>query len=65
MYAIRSYYAKNHGNMAEAGAVAWQFQKKGLLTIAKGAVEEDALLSLALEAGAEDVKVNDKRNNFV
>ncbi|WP_455378267.1 YebC/PmpR family DNA-binding transcriptional regulator [Petrachloros mirabilis] len=57
---IRSLFTKNHGNMAEAGAVAWQFQKKGLLTIEKGKVDEDALLSLALDAGAEDVKVNDK-----
>jgi transcriptional/translational regulatory protein YebC/TACO1 len=46
--------------MAEAGAVSWQFHKKGLLTIEKGAVDEDALLSLALDAGAEDVKVGEK-----
>lgn len=57
---IRSLLTKNHGNMAEAGAVAWQFHKKGLLTIDKGKVDEDALLSLALEAGAEDVKVGEK-----
>lgn len=57
---IRSLFTKNHGNMAEAGAVAWQFQKKGLVTIEKGKVDEDTLLSLALEAGAEDVKVGDK-----
>lgn len=46
--------------MAEAGAVAWQFQKKGLLTVEKGKVDEDTLLSLALDAGAEDVRVADK-----
>jgi YebC/PmpR family DNA-binding regulatory protein len=57
---IRSLFTKNHGNMAEAGAVAWQFQKKGLVTIEKGKVEEDALLSIALDAGAEDVKVGEK-----
>lgn len=57
---IRSLFTKNHGNMAEAGAVAWQFQKKGLLTIDKGKIEEDALLSLALDAGAEDVKAGEK-----
>ena len=56
---IRSLFTKNNGNMAEAGAVSWQFDKKGLLTIEKGKVEEDALLSLALDAGAEDVKVGD------
>jgi YebC/PmpR family DNA-binding regulatory protein len=57
---IRSVLTKNHGNMAEAGAVSWQFHKKGLITIDKGKVDEDTLLSLALDAGAEDVKVSDK-----
>jgi len=57
---IRSVLTKNHGNMAEAGAVSWQFQKKGLLTIDKSKSDEDTLLSLALEAGAEDVKVGEK-----
>ena len=62
---IRSLFTKNHGNMAEAGAVAWQFQKKGLLTVEKGKVDEDALLSLALDAGAEDVKVGEKSFEIV
>ncbi len=53
-------FTKNNGNMAEVGAVAWQFQKKGLLTVEKGKVDEDALLSLVLDAGAEDVKVGEK-----
>jgi YebC/PmpR family DNA-binding regulatory protein len=57
---IRSLLTKNHGNMAEAGAVAWQFHKKGLVTIEKSKADEDTLLSLALDAGAEDVKVGDK-----
>ncbi len=57
---IRSLLTKNGGNMAEAGAVSWQFHKKGVLVVGKGKVEEDALLTIALEAGAEDVKVGDK-----
>ena len=57
---IRSLLTKNHGNMSEAGAVAWQFHKKGLVAVEKGKVEEDTLLSLALDAGAEDVKVGEK-----
>ncbi|BCA55554.1 putative transcriptional regulatory protein [Nitrospira sp. KM1] len=57
---IRSLFTKNHGNMAEAGAVAWQFQKKGLVTIEKEKIKEDDLLTLALDAGAEDVKVGEK-----
>lgn len=57
---IRSLLTKNGGNMAEAGSVAWQFHKKGLITVEKGKVDEDRLLSLALEAGAEDVKSDEK-----
>ncbi len=57
---IRSVLTKNHGNMAEAGAVSWQFQKKGLITLDKGRVDEDRLLSLVLDAGAEDVKAGEK-----
>ena len=53
---IRSMLGKNHGTMAEAGAVAWQFHKKGLLVTGGPAVNEDRLLSIVLEAGAEDVK---------
>jgi YebC/PmpR family DNA-binding regulatory protein len=57
---IRSLLTKNGGNMAEAGAVAWQFQKKGVLTIERGKVDEDRLLALALDAGAEDVRAGEK-----
>jgi YebC/PmpR family DNA-binding regulatory protein len=57
---VRSLLTKNNGNMAEAGSVAWQFHKKGLLVVEQGKVDEDRLLSLALEAGAEDVKVDEK-----
>ncbi len=57
---IRSLLTKNGGNMAEAGAVAWQFHKKGLVVVEKGKVEEDRLLSLSLDAGAEDVKATEK-----
>jgi YebC/PmpR family DNA-binding regulatory protein len=57
---IRNLLTKHNATMAEAGAVAWQFQKKGLLVVEHGKVEEDRLLSLALDAGAEDVKVDEK-----
>jgi YebC/PmpR family DNA-binding regulatory protein len=53
---IRNLLTKNNANLAEAGAVSWQFHKKGLLTVERGKVEEDRLISLALDAGAEDVK---------
>jgi YebC/PmpR family DNA-binding regulatory protein len=57
---IRNLLTKNSANMAEAGAVSWQFHKKGLLVVEKGKVDEDRLISLALDAGAEDVKAGDK-----
>jgi YebC/PmpR family DNA-binding regulatory protein len=57
---IRSILTKNNGNMAEAGAVSWQFHKKGLFVVERGKVDEDQLISLALDAGAEDVKSDDK-----
>ncbi len=57
---IRSLLTKNAGNMAEAGAVAWQFHKKGVLTVERGKVDEDRLLSMALDAGAEDLKSGEK-----
>ncbi len=52
---IRNLLGKNNGTMAEAGAVAWQFEKKGLLLMDTQSVEEDKLISIALEAGADDV----------
>jgi YebC/PmpR family DNA-binding regulatory protein len=57
---IRNLLTKGSGNMAEAGAVAWQFHKKGLLTVERDKVEEDKLISLALDSGAEDVKAGAK-----
>ncbi|MFQ5991179.1 MAG: YebC/PmpR family DNA-binding transcriptional regulator [Nitrospiraceae bacterium] len=57
---VRNILTKNNANMAEAGAVSWQFQKKGLLVVDQSKVEEDRLLSLALESGAEDVKRDEK-----
>jgi len=53
---IRNLLNKNNGNMAEPGSVAWQFQKKGLLVVDHDTVEEDELLAIVLEAGAEDIK---------
>ena len=59
---IRHALTKHGGNMGESGCVSWMFGKKGYLVIEKGTVEEDALMELALEAGAEDVR--DDGDNF-
>ena len=56
---IRHLLAKYGGNMGAAGSVAFQFHKKGYLAVEKSAASEDALMELALEAGAEDFKTED------
>ena len=53
---LRSTLEKHGGNLATRGAVAFQFTKQGVITIKSDAVDEDKLLEIALEAGAEDVK---------
>jgi YebC/PmpR family DNA-binding regulatory protein len=53
---IRHAFGKNGGNMAEAGAVAWMFHKKGDIIVPKSAANEDDLMSLVLEAGGEDLR---------
>ncbi|HEY6358663.1 MAG TPA: YebC/PmpR family DNA-binding transcriptional regulator, partial [Vicinamibacterales bacterium] len=44
------------GNLGEANSVGWMFEKRGLVTVEKGKVEEDALMSAVLDAGADDMK---------
>src|SRR5262245_60150800 len=53
---LRSILEKAGGNLATRGAVAFQFTKQGVITIKSAGVDEDKLMELALEAGAEDVK---------
>lgn len=52
---IRHIFSKNGGNLGENGSVAWMFQKKGMILIDRKAVEEEKIMELAIEAGAEDV----------
>lgn len=55
---IRYLFSRNGGSLGEAGCVSWMFARKGLLIVDKEEFsDEDALLLAALEAGAEDVKV--------
>ncbi len=53
---LRSIFEKAGGNLANSGAVAFQFTKQGVIAIKSDAVDEDTLLEIALDAGAEDVK---------
>lgn len=53
---VRHHLSKNGGNLAESGAVAWMFEKKGLVTVPKNDFSEDDLLLIVMAAGAEDLK---------
>ncbi len=52
---IRATFNKNGGNMGEAGCVNWMFHKKGLVLVEAESTEEERIMDVALEAGAEDV----------
>jgi YebC/PmpR family DNA-binding regulatory protein len=59
---IRFIFGKNGGNLGENGCVAWMFDKKGYIVVERSATDEDTLMEVALEAGAEDVREDD--SNF-
>jgi YebC/PmpR family DNA-binding regulatory protein len=51
---IRHVFSKNGGNMGESGSVAWMFKKKGYIVIDKSKADEDTVMTLAIDAGADD-----------
>lgn len=53
---IRKIFENGGGNIGSSGCVSYMFQKKGLLAVKKEAMSEDDLMTIALEAGAEDVQ---------
>lgn len=53
---IRHLLSKHGGNMSEAGSVGWMFHRKGQIVIPKDQASEDKLLSIVLDAGAEDLR---------
>ncbi len=57
---LRNIMSKKSANMAGAGSVSWMFTKKGYLLIEKSLAKEDELMSIVLDAGAEDFKSDDK-----
>jgi YebC/PmpR family DNA-binding regulatory protein len=59
---IRHIFSKSGGNLGENGCVAWMFDKKGYILVEKSASDEEKLMELALEAGAEDVR--EEGSNF-
>jgi len=53
---VRHVFSKHNGSLGESGCVSWMFEKRGLILVDKGGVDEDRLIEVALDAGALDVK---------
>lgn len=53
---VRHIFGKAGGNLGESGCVAYMFDKKGYLVVEQSATDEDTLMEVALDAGAEDVR---------
>jgi YebC/PmpR family DNA-binding regulatory protein len=61
---VRHIMSKNGGNLGEAGCVSWMFEQKGYILVEKAKIDEDTLMSVALDAGAEDMKNDPKEDNY-
>ncbi len=60
---LRHIFSKHGGNLATSGSVLWQFEEKGIIYVPKDRTDEEKLLEVALEAGAEDM--NEEGDYFV
>ncbi len=61
---IRHMLGKSGGSLGETGCVSWMFDKKGYILVSKEKVSEDAVMSVALDAGAEDMKNDPNEENY-
>jgi YebC/PmpR family DNA-binding regulatory protein len=57
---IRHNFSRHNGNLGESGCVSWIFNLKGLILFDQDKVDEERLIEVVLDAGAEDVKERDK-----
>ncbi len=55
---VRHAFTKHGGNLGTTGAVAWQFERRGVVLVASDGADEDALVLTAAEAGADDVELD-------
>lgn len=62
---VRKLLSKFGGSMGESGCVGWMFNKKGLIQVTAKGVDEEHLLAVALEAGAEDVRIGEQSFEIV
>lgn len=56
---LRVVFSRNGGSLGETGCVGWMFDQKGIITVEKDAIDEDRLMEVALDAGAEDIRPED------
>lgn len=56
---IRSIFSRFNGNLGGAGSVSWIFERKGVITVSRDKAKEEQLLEIILEAGADDMKIED------
>lgn len=61
---IRHIMSKNGGSLGESGCVSWIFEKKGYILVSKAKTSEDMVMTVALDAGAEDMRNNPEEENF-
>ena len=61
---IRHIMSKNGGSLGESGCVSWIFEQKGYILVSKEKTSEDMLMTIALDAGAEDMKNDPQEDNF-
>jgi len=57
---IRSIFSKHHGNLASSGSVSYMFHRKGRITVPHAGLDEDRLLEIVLEAGAEELAADEE-----
>ena len=57
---LRRIFTKNNGSLATSGSVSYMFHKKGQITVARDTIEEERMLELALEAGAEELTTEEE-----
>jgi YebC/PmpR family DNA-binding regulatory protein len=62
MAEVRHAFTRCNGNIGSTGCVAWMFDKKGLFSFEKGKVDEEKLMEIALDAGAQDI--NDEESTI-
>lgn len=62
---VRHTFTKYNGNLGDQGCVGWMFSRKGLIIILNSVIEEDELMELVLEKGAEDMRIEGENYEII